>query len=159
MVPSGSLGEISTAARSWGHQLRRKKVSEQVYSGMLVVSPGDIILYKMHPYFQGSSAHPGIFPVHALMCIYWTPAGKATRIHSCKKKKKRFTECTPHPPNPQPLPSPKEVWSLFQGKVRALLSFTYLVRVPMGFWELKNFISQSHLLNHGRQWLPELCAL
>lgn len=90
----------------------------------------------MHPCFQGSGVHPGIFPIHPFMCIYWAPAGKAARIHSWQKKKFKNEVHRMYSPPPRPLislPTPKELCSLHHlGEMRACSKLYTFGKGPQG---------------------------
>lgn len=152
---SGRVINTSQGLWSSAQKVEEKRAARYVFrSDAVWLFPGDVVLYKMHPCFHGSDVHPGIFPIHLFMCIYWAPAGKAARIHSWQKKifLMKFIECVPLPPDPaSPFLLPRSfalciIWVRWD----LVLSYTCLVRVPKGLWELKEIrsrVSQSHLPN------------
>lgn len=64
---------INTSQGLWSsvQKVEENRPGRYVFrSDAMQLSPGDVVLCKMHLCFQGSDVHFGIFPIHPFICIY-----------------------------------------------------------------------------------------
>lgn len=147
MVPSGTPGEISTPARSWGQQFKRERRRGQeicVCLGLLLCEcPQEMLFYvKRTLVFKASMltwhfSNPS-FDV-SLLSTCWEGSQDSFLAKIKKKRKKENLGSqsvlpilqAPHPPSH----SQRDLLSVVGWELT--LSYMCLVRVPRGHWELK----------------------